>query len=166
MFSSYAIATCGSPLFVYSRNLAYSINPLLVSNAYRRAQEKHIDCRGVTAHEQSLAWTLGLSSIVIYWDQSRALQYIKGAVSFSLSVALLMTSKPFGWLVFSVVVFTPYVLSKCCVVLVSVGKLLKVKDEDFLALGISFKDTSSVAASDLNDRLDDLDAGVVENPML
>jgi len=147
LLSTYAIATCGSPLFVYSRQLLHNLNPILASNSYRQAQVKHMQCYHMTAHEQSLAWTLGLSSVVIYWDQSRALQYIKGAVSFSLSIALLLTSKPFGWLVFAVIALSPFKLSKCCMGLVSLGKLLRVTDDDFSVVGISFKDLSSAVST-------------------
>ena len=130
VLSIYSVFTCGCPINIYSKELKEKLNPLFIKDALsiQLNREKEESGSDLSAAERSVLWTVYLKSYSVYWFESRAIQYFQRLFSFITVIGIIYY--PLFFILLSLVVFFPYILFAYVDIMVFIGKLINLQDED------------------------------------
>ena len=117
----------------------FNLHPWFVTDSLSIAlrREKEESGSDLSAAERSVLWTVYLKSYSIFWFESRAIQYFRRFFSFVVAIGIIYY--PLFFILLSLVVFFPYILFAYIDVMVFIGKLINLQDDDLtIILGSNY----------------------------
>jgi hypothetical protein len=137
IFSIVCTAVASSPLFVTSQRLARCIPPLIIRHPYKEALRREIklvlqkDTDAAHVSEHVNRWVLNLKAFSIFLGESRLLGFINNMLIVSLTLATISYQPGTEFVILGILVLLlPFFFSKLSIVVILIGKTLKVTDSD------------------------------------
>jgi hypothetical protein len=149
LFATISMTLASFPLFIFSEFLAEALPPLLIWGEINREMSIEIELKSfipldpetrqpLSEHEtirmltEEYSWRLHLRGTILFWNESRLLQFFHSSLALFFSFLLLIYSPELLiYLVIILALLIPFILSKSLVLLLYLGKSLDLKDYDF-----------------------------------
>jgi hypothetical protein len=149
LFATLSMTLASFPLFIFSDFLIETLPGLIIYGSVNRemATEKelqsfialHPETKEVLSEEETIrvlseeySWRLFVRGIVLFWNESRLLQFIQSSLTLFFSFLLLIYSRELlVYLIVILAILFLFILTKSLVFLLYLGSSLDVKDSDF-----------------------------------
>jgi len=124
---------------VYSVEAKKRLPALWVQNSYELAERKELEYKGdqaptssdtnMTVRDRRIYWIVILSSLIIFLNQSRMIQYFIRSFLIVVSIGIIYGSAG-TWITVAIIVLMPYLVIQSFEILIFTGKKLKISDDD------------------------------------
>ena len=124
---------------VYSVEAKKRLPALWVQNSYELAERKELEYKGdqaptgsdtnMTVRDRRIYWIVILSSLLIFLNQSRMIQYFIRSFLIVVSIGIIYGSAG-TWITVAIIVLMPYLVIQSFEILIYTGKKLKISDDD------------------------------------
>jgi hypothetical protein len=150
LFATISMTLASFPLFIFDPFLKKTLPPLIIYGTVNRemAIERESNSFSGLNHEktdedevqkriramliQEYSWRLTLRGIILFWNESRLLQFIQSSLTLFFSFLLLIyTPELLVYLMAILVVLLLFIITKSLVLLLYLGSSLDLKDVDF-----------------------------------
>jgi ABC-type multidrug transport system fused ATPase/permease subunit len=149
LFATISMTLASFPLFIFSEFLAETLPPLIVwgETSRQMSVERELksfspsnsETKQVLSEQETVrvlteeySWRLSLRGTILFWNESRLLQFVHSSLALFFSFLLLIYNPDLlVYLVIILALLTPFILSKSLVLLLYLGNSLDVKDIDF-----------------------------------
>jgi hypothetical protein len=149
LFATISMTLASFPLFIFSEFLAETLPPLIVWGEVNREMsiEKELksfipldpetkqalsEPKAIRMLTEEYSWRLHLRGTILFWNDSRLLQFVHSSLALFFSFLLLIyTPELLIYLVVILALLIPFILSKSLVLLLYLGNSLDLKDKDF-----------------------------------
>jgi hypothetical protein len=149
LFATISMTLASFPLFIFSEFLAETLPPLLIWGEISREMSieremktfvpLHPETRQPLPEQQAIrilteeySWRLSLRGTILFWHESRLLQFFHSILAVFFSFLLLIyTPDLLVYLVVILALLIPFILSKSLVLLLYLGNSLDLQDKDF-----------------------------------
>jgi hypothetical protein len=149
LFATVSMTLASFPLFIFNDFLVETLPPLLIYGKVNEemATEKelesfvalHPETKEVLSEEETIrvlsedySWRLSLRGIILFWNESRLLQFIQSSLTLFFSFLLLMYTRDLlVYLIVILAILFLFIITKSLVFLLYLGSSLDLKDMDF-----------------------------------
>jgi hypothetical protein len=173
LFATVSMTLASFPLFIFNDFLVETLPPLIIYGVVNRemAIEKelqsfvalHLETKEVLSEagtirvlSEEYSWRLFVRGIILFWNESRLLQFIQSSLTLFFSFLLLIyTRELLVYLIVILGILFLFILSNSLVLLLYLGSSLDVKDSDFpgwLRVNHPIPMSSTAVASNYSER--------------
>jgi hypothetical protein len=148
LFATISMTLASFPLFIFSEFLAETLPPLIVWGEVNREMSIERELKSfVPLHStnqvlseretirvltEEYSWRLSLRGTILFWNESRLLQFVHSSLALFFSFLLLIYTKELLiYLLVILALLVPFVLSRSLVLLLYLGNSFDLKDKDF-----------------------------------
>jgi hypothetical protein len=149
LFATISMTLASFPLFIFNEFLAESLPPLIVWGNVNREMSIERELKSfiplnsetnqalsedetIRVLMEDYSWRLSLRGIILFWNESRLLQFFHSSLALFFSFLLLVYSPELLiYLVVILALLVPFILSRSLVLLLYLGNSLDLKDTDF-----------------------------------
>jgi hypothetical protein len=149
LFATVSMTLASFPLFIFNDFLIETLPPFMIYGAVNREMAIETELKSFVAlHPETkevlseadtikvlseeYSWRLSLRGIILFWNESRLLQFIQSSLTLFFSFLLLIYTRDLlVYLIVIVTILFLFILTKSLVLLLYLGSSLDVKDSDF-----------------------------------
>jgi hypothetical protein len=149
LFATISMTLASFPLFIFNEFLAETLPPLIIWGEINREMSierelksfipLHPETKQPLSEEETMkilteeySWRISLRGIILFWNESRLLQFVHSSLALFFSFILLIYSPELlVYLIVILALLIPFILSKSLVLLLYLGNSLDMKDTDF-----------------------------------